>query len=319
MRLLALALALVPATPAAADVPRALDTVLLPSIARFAEAAQALERGAATDCSRTAVLPLYHAARDAWGSIGDIRLGPTEAAALTIAFWPDDRGSGMRALRAALVELPPDASILPASARGFPALDLMLGDPGLTYGIGEPGCMLVSTLTTDLAAQAEALQGAWADYARLLRYPGGPGNTAYLDETEALRALMTQALAAIEVTATARLGRPLGEPGRPRPARAEAWRTERSLPNVLASLRSAVAIARALAVTPLPRTESALAAVERAATAIRDPGLQDIADRNAQFRLEVLQQRVTDLHAAMVSELGGSLGLAPGFNALDGD
>lgn len=316
MRALILSLALLAPTPAAADAARAVDTVLLPGLSAFAQTADALAQGAARDCTRGAVLPLYAAARDAWGAVGDIRLGPTERAALTIAFWPDDRGSGLRALRGGATE----SAMLPASARGFAGLDLMLGDPGLAYGPGDPGCATVAALADDLAGQARALAVDWDAFAPALRSPGGAGNAVYLDGTEAAQALMTQALAALELTEATRLGRPLGTPDRPRPARAEAWRTARPLPNALASLRGAVALARALTDAPLPRTEAALAAVEAAARAIADPSFQDLAtDPAARGRLAILQTRVAGLRTAMGAELGAALGVAPGFNALDGD
>lgn len=316
---LGLTLSCLAAAPAAADVPRAVDEVLLPGIAAFVERAGVLAQGAAADCRPAVVLPLYAAAREAWGAIGDFRLGPTESAALTIAFWPDDRSSGLRALRAATSGPLPVADRLPASARGFPALDLMLGAPELDYAPGSAGCAVVTLLAADLAAQAAELERAWADYAHLLRSPGGSGNLAYLDTAEALRALYTQALAALDLTHDARLGRPLGEPAQPRPTRAEAWRTGQSLSAVLAAARGAHALAAALADHPLPQSDAALARVEAAADAITDPGFRDITDLQARLRLEVLQQQIGTLRAALVAEIGDTLGIAPGFNALDGD
>lgn len=320
MRGFALILAvIVGAGPAAADVPRALDRVLLPEIAAFAEAARTLANGAAADCRRASVLPSYHAARDAWAVVGDIRLGPTEVAASTIAFSGDDRLTGLRALRAASATAGAEAARLPAPARGLAGLDLMLGAAELDYAPGSLGCALVRALAADLAAQAADLQRGWEGYAPLLRHPGGPGNDAYLDSRESLRALFTQILAAVEVAARTRLGRPLGTFERPRPARAEAWRTGRPLPDAHAALRGAVALAMALADAPLPQTEAALRQVEAAAAAIADPAFQDIGDPQARLRLEILQQRVEALHAALQEELGRTLGVAPGFNAMDGD
>jgi predicted lipoprotein len=319
MRRLLLLLALLAAAPARADVDRALDTVILPGVARFAAEAGALSAAAEADCRREALRPAYDAARDAWSPVGDFRLGPTETAALTIAFWPDDRASGLRALRAAVAGPVPKVALLPATARGFAGLDLLLGDADLAYGPDDPACALARALAADLAAQAEALAAGWQDYAPLLRDPGAPGNTAYLDETEALRALYTQALGVLEMTQDARLGRPLGEPGRPRPTRAEAWRTARSLPNALAAARAAHALATALSDAPLPEADNALAGVEAAGRAIRDPAFQDIADRQARLRLEALAQRVGALHDAIAAEVGGALGIKPGFNSLDGD
>ncbi|MFN3994358.1 MAG: imelysin family protein [Tabrizicola flagellatus] len=303
----------------AADVPRALDGVLLPHLAAFAGAARALADSAAADCSRTSVLPAYHAARDAWAAVGDIRLGPTEAAAPTIAFTGDDRMIGLRALRAASAAAVADAGRLPAPARGLAGLDLMLGEAELDYGPGSPGCALVRALATDLAAQAANLHAGWDAYAPLLRNPGAAGNDAYLDSRESVRALSTQILAAVEVAARTRLGRPLGTFDRPRPARAEAWRTVRPLSDAMAALRGAAALAMALADAPLPKTQAALRRVEAAAAAIADPSFQDIGDPQARLRLEILQQRVEALRAALLEELGRTLGVAPGFNAMDGD
>lgn len=317
MRSLVCALFLTLATPAAGDVAAALDGVILPGVAGFARAAGDLADAAAADCRRPALLPAYGAAREAWGRIGDFRLGPTEAAALTIAFWPDDRGSGQRALAGArAAEAPPVPARLPASARGFAGLDLLLGDPGLDYGPGDPGCALAAALAADLAAQAQALARGWQDHAALLRDPGGPGNLIYLDPADALRALQTQALSAVQLTRDSRIARPLGTAARPRPTRAEAWRTGRALPNALASARAAAALAGALSGGPLPETETALAGVERAGAAITDPALQDPAGRGA---LEALHRALDDLHAAMHRELTAATGLAPGFNAHDGD
>ncbi|MFN3643114.1 MAG: imelysin family protein [Gemmobacter sp.] len=110
----------------------------------------------------------------------------------------------------------------------------MLGAAEVDYAAGSPGCALVRAIAADPAAQAEDLHAGWDAYAPLLRNPGGPGNDAYLDNRESLRALFTQILAVVEATARTRLGRPLGTVERPRPARAEGWRIGRSLPDARA-------------------------------------------------------------------------------------
>jgi predicted lipoprotein len=294
------------ASPALADGRRALEQVFLPGTAAFADAAEALAQTAALDCQPAAVLPAYHAARDAWGRIGDFRLGPTEQAALTIAFWPDDRASGLRALRAG-VEVPP------ASARGFAGLDLMLGEPSLAYSPGDPGCATVAALTEDLRQQAQALAQAWQDFAPQLANPGQGGIT-YLDAADVNRALYTQLLAALDLTLTQRLGRPME-----RPSRAEHWRTGRPLPNVLASVLAVQTLARALADGPTPQIDAAVAGVQSAALSVLDPSFQDAGDPRARFRLEALGQRIARLRRAIDEELGAAQGLQAGFNALDGD
>jgi len=315
MRLAILALLVLLAAPARSDEVRAVDEVILPGISAFERAAQELADTALADCRTAAVLPAYHAARDAWGRIGDFRLGPTEQAALTIAFWPDDRASGLRALRSR----PTYAAALPASARGFAGLDLMLGEAELAYRPDESGCTLVVSLATDLSSQAKALERAWADHAQLLRAPGEAGNLTYLDKVEVRRALYTQVLTALEFTRVQRIARPLGASGQPRPARAEAWRSGRSLPNVLAASRAAHQLGAALVESPTPKMDRALEEIEIAAATSRDHGFQDIADPQARLRLEILGQHVDALKQAVETEVGDALGIRSGFNALDGD
>ncbi|EYD77912.1 Iron-regulated protein A precursor [Rubellimicrobium mesophilum DSM 19309] len=322
---LALALTLL-ATPALAGVEEAVNAWILPGVAAFAESAGTLARSAAGDCTADALRPAYLAAWEAWAPLADIRLGPSEAGALSIAYWPDERGAGARTLRGLIAAEDP-AGLDPvayaevsAAARGFPALDLLLGDPDLSgYSGGSYACRLVQTVAADLAVQAEALAEGWQAEAQALTTAGAEGNAEYLSPDEAFRAIYTQALSGLEFSADTRLGRPLGEPGTPRPTRAEAWRSGRSLPNVAASVESAVGLARELADGPIPATEAALDQVHHAEAAIDDPSFQDLADPTARLKLEILQQRIRALIDAMEAEVGNPRGLQPGFNSRDGD
>jgi predicted lipoprotein len=322
---LSLALAFL-ATPALAGVEEAVEGHLLPGVAAFAEASAALAEAADADCTAEALRPAYFAVWDAWAPIADLRLGPTEPAALSIAYWPDERGAGAKALRSLISAEDPTGrdpaafAEVSAAARGFPALDLLLGDPELSaYASGSYTCALVETVAADLAAQAQALAEAWPTEAEALATAGAEGNTSYLSEEEAFRALYTQLLSGLEFTADTRLGRPLGEPDRPRPTRAEFWRSARPLPNALASVEAAAHVAELLANQPLSATEAALDQVRRAGAAIEDPSFQDIEDPTARLKLEILQQRVRALFDAVEAEVGSPRGLQPGFNSRDGD
>ncbi|MFN4160255.1 MAG: hypothetical protein ACK4GO_17965 [Gemmobacter sp.] len=59
--------------------------------------------------------------------------------------------------------------------------------------------------------------------------------------------------------------------------------------------------------------------MQNAATHIRDDGFQDIEDPQARLRVEVLQQAVQAMRGAIADEIGTAMGIAPGFNAADGD
>jgi predicted lipoprotein len=324
---LVLTLSLGLAAPASADVSAALDTHILPGFAAFAEAAEGFTDSAAADCRPEALTPAYHAAFDAWMAVADLRIGPSETGALSLSFWPDPRGSTQRALAAMIAAEDPVAFDVAAyaevsiAARGFFALDMVLFDPAFRdYGEDSYTCALVKAIAGDIARQAEALNAEWSGpFAALLRAPGAEGNTLYLTEDEARRALFTQILSSLEFTANTRLGEPLGTFDRPRPARAEARRSGRPLRNAMLATGVAYALVTAFVGGPLLQTEAAMESVRVAATRLQVPAFQDVTDPQARLRLEVLRQAVRTLHVAIAAEVGAPLGIAPGFNAQDGD
>jgi predicted lipoprotein len=322
-RIAATVLALAATVPAAkADVSAALDQSILPGFARLAEATDALATTAQADCRAAAVLPAYGAAWDAWMGVAHLGIGPSNAANLTIAFWPDTRGATQKAVNAALAsgDVPATAEAVKAkgaASRGLMALDALLG--GAAHDMDSPACVMVKAVAADLAANTAQLDRDWQAFAPALRDAGAAGNTVYLTPDEARKALFTQLLAGLELAAEQRLGRPMGEPGKARPTRAEAWRTGRSVPNIRASLAALQGLAQALAGTPLAVSDKAFAAAFAALDRLPDSVLQDLADPQARLRAEVAQQRIRDVRIALETEMGAALGVKAGFNSLDGD
>ena len=327
MRYSLLCCALFSATQAVAGVEEALSDHILPGYAGFAEAAEVLAVTAEADCSPAALRDPWNAAFDAWTEIGDVRMGPSETGALSVAFWPDTRGFTPKTLSRLISSQeevgtdPTDFAEVSIAARGLFALERMLYDDQFAgYEADSYACTLVQTISADLANQAQALEAGWREgYAEVLRSAGQEGNATYLSEDEALTALYTQVLSSLEFTADSRLGRPLGTFERPRPTRAEAWRSERALRNVRLYADAASAFAHTLADWELPLTEDALARLHDVADRVEDPALQDIDDPSARLRLEIVQQHVRALHDAIEQEIGVPLGLTPGFNSQDGD
>lgn len=325
--LAAMALVLGLSTPAAAGVDEALDRHILPGFDTFAAAAGALAQSAEADCRAASVRPAFQAAFDAWMPVADLRLGPSETGALSVAFWPDARGFTGRTLARLIADEDPvahdpqsyaDVSI---AARGLFAIEMLLYDPAFAdYAAGSYTCALVTTIAADLNRQAGALSDGWAgSFADTLRTAGEAGNATYLTGDEAIRALYTQILSSLEFTADQRLGRPMGTFDRPRPARAEAWRSGRSLRNAVLAAGAARDLAAALADWELPATDAALARVHEAATVIDDPAFQTVTDPQARLHVEILQQAIRSLRDAIEAGIGVRLGIAPGFNSQDGD
>jgi hypothetical protein len=279
-----------PMSAAKADVAAALDQSILPGFARLANAADALATTAQADCRAAALLPAYNAAWDAWMGVAHLGIGPSNAANLTIAFWPDTRGATQKAVNDALASggVPATAEAVKArgaASRGLMALDALLS--GDAYEAGSPACVMVMAVAADLAANTAQLHRDWQAFAPVLRDAGGVGNTIYLTPDEARKALFTQLLAGLELSSEQRLGRPMGEPGKARPARAEAWRTARPVPNIRASLNALQGLAQALAGAPLAVSDKAFAAAFAALDRLPDPALQDLEDPQSRFRAEV--------------------------------
>ena len=106
---------------------------------------------------------------------------------------------------------------------------------------------------------------------------------------------------------------------RPRPARAEARRSGRSLRNVVLAAEAAHGLATALADWPCPRAMPPSTRCARPPRESTTPRLQDVDTPQGRLRAEVLQQAVTGLREDIAGEIGARYGIAPGFNSQDGD
>ena len=329
---LCLALPLPAGAQDAADLVRdAVDHHILPGYERLASETAELAETAAADCdpSSEALRAAYGEAFDAWVSVSHLRFGPaeTDSRAFGLAFWPDPRGSTPGALSGLIAEADPvvedtDAfATVSVAARGFYALEFLLYDDAFAE-LGEPAyrCSLIQAVATDAAITAAAILEDWeTGYADLMREPG---NDTYRTEVESLRALFNALTTGLEFTADVRLGRPLGTFERPRPARAEARRSGRSLRHVEVSLEALRDLTARMtpAVPELGqrfelRFDEALGQAAR----IEAPDFSGVANPSTRIRIEALQADVHAIDLLARTDLGPTLGVAAGFNALDGD
>lgn len=318
-----LALLMLLAAPAQADVAGALRGHILPGYAGFAEAARALAEAAEGSCDPAVLRPVWNDAFDAWMGVSHLHLGPVEEGGrgLAIAFWPDPKGLGWKHQQALMAGDP--AALAPGSfadqsvaARGFFALERLL------YPASNPPadpCPLIRATAADLARVAAEIQAGWQDgFADVLLSAGAEGNGTFLTEGEARQALFTQLATALEFDADQRLGRPLGTFDKPRPERAEAVASGRSLRNLVLSLRALRGFALALS-PDLPQSTAAFDRAIAQAEALDDPVFAGVADPSGHLKAEILQQSIRSLRQAVLAELGGQLGVSVGFNSADGD
>ncbi len=309
-------------TPARADVAEAARDVIAPAYGRLAASAAALDAAAAADCTPSALHAPYQAVWDDWARIGFLRLGPveTDGRSLAMAFWPDVKGSGLRAQQALVdadslaIGNPADFARLSVALRGLAGLERLLYPSPLT---GDPAtlCALTRATAADLARMTGELAAEWPAHAALLTAPGNP---TYLSQAEARQAIFTQIVTGLDQVAEVRLGRPMGSFDTPRPERAEALAAGRPLANVIAALRGLHDLTRALH-PEAPQTEAAFARTRALAEGLNDPLLAGVATPSGRLKVEILQQAVRATKAAVETEVGGALNLSAGFNAADGD
>jgi hypothetical protein len=312
------------AAPARADLARVVDDHVLPGYTAFAAETAALRDAAAADCAIDAVRPGWNAVFDAWMGVSHLRFGPGEQDG-AIVFWPDGRGSTPKVLRSLIasddpvIETPEGVEKLSIAARGLFALEFLLYAPEFSEETAY-SCALIRALTANLAEQAEGFLTGWrANYADTLRMAGGPANAVYLSEREGHQAVFTALVSELEFIADVRLARPLGTIKRPRPKRAEAWRSERAQRNVILALKSLVELQAALVDVPTPATDAAFARTIALAEDLDDPAFAGVADPASRLKVESLQQHVYALRDTLIAEIGAALGVVAGFNAADGD
>ena len=336
----ALASVALPSLPALADAPdprrqaaieAAVEAHALPGFLAFAGSAVMLSKAAVQACPLDAPDPdapalrgAWAAAFDAWIRVSHLRFGPTEQKerAFALAFWPDPKGFTPRSLRRLLAgEIPGPKGFAQTSiaGRGFYAMERLLFDAEFQAADPAARCALLRAQAHDVARIATEIDMDWraARGPMLLAHDG----EIYPRQTDAARELYKALDAGLQFMAEARLGRPLGTYERPRPKRAEARRSGRSLRHVRLALDALDRLHLALAAPygGAPRTEAAFAAAEAAAAALEDPAFAGVADPTGRFRVEALQTAVEQIRLAASEEIGPALGVSAGFNSLDGD
>ena len=309
-----------------------IDDHILPRFETLGSTSQALADAAMQDCDPTSdtFRDAYNTAFDAWVSASHLRFGPTEVddRAFALAFWPDSRGATPRALATLVADEDPiglDAqgySEVSIAARGFYALEFLLYDDDLMKaGDSAYHCTLVQTVTADIAATSSAIFEDWGtNHVDVLLSPGP--EATYRSDEEVLQEMLRALSAGLQFTQDSRLGRPLGTFDRPRPTRAEARRSGRSSQHVVLSLMSLQDLASHLAVFDASLSDTLNRQFEDALgklANLNDPVFAGVADPQTRLKIEVISQAVGTIRTTVQTELGPTLGVAAGFNSLDGD
>ena len=308
------------------DVRKIVDEHILPGYQKLVETSEALEQAASRACGKDldAIKAAYNEAFDAWVSVSHLRFGPAEQndRAYALAFWPDSKGFTPKTLTSLLKGDDPvihdldEFQTVSIAGRGFYALEFLLYDKAFVTRPAEHYCDLVTVLTEDIAANSRDILTDWQNgYADIMI---SADNETYRTEDEVARQLYTALTSGLQFTTQSRIGRPMGSFKRPRPRRAEAWRSGRSVRHVILALEADRQLAALL-------SEGHSAIDDRFGRAIQlaeqldDPVFAGVGDMQGRIRVEALQTAIDQITIQLAEDLGPRLGIAAGFNSLDGD
>jgi predicted lipoprotein len=333
---------------------------VVPRYAHFAQAAMqfvALAKEACDMPSSMRTTDLRKAAlatQDAWQSVQHIRFGPIaqDMRSTRLEFWPDVRNRTGRELAEVLHAR--DKAILTAGkfpdvnvvAQGFPALERLLfgKDAARMLGDGTVDAHYRCALSHAIAANIATISGKvlmeWTEgdaaFARAVA-SAGDEFALYPKAEEATLDLFKSLHGAIELVVDHKLARPMADSiAHAQPARAEAWRSGRSLENIRLNLAAAQAmylgedgsgksgfsrfvrdVAKDAELDDLLRR--AFAQTLATAGTVKMPLGQAVRDPQERAKLETLKTEAQALKTILAKRLTAALAIPLGFNALDGD
>jgi len=275
----------------------------------------------------------------AWAGVEFLRFGPLVESNRyeRIFFWPDPRGIALRQVQALLAApAAPTAGELASrsvAVQGLPALEYVLyRDGGLLAAPGgegfASGCAYAAAVAANVARVGGELADAWAPggaYARHFARPA-PGDALYRSTqevaAEAVKALSTGLQYARDVKLLPVLG---SGPDAAQPRRAPFWRSGQTVPSMLAWTQGLQAFYRA---GGYDYGEDAwigenltgeLQRLEAVFAALPGPVEETLASPDGHRSLTLATLLLKNAKALVDQDMAPALGVAIGFNALDGD
>ena len=308
----------------------------------FATAAEAF-CAAPGDAGRASVRARFHDTMDAWMGVQHLRFGPMDffMRGYRFYFWPQARGKVAEAV-AGLVAAGEDDERLTRIGRanvavqGLLAVEVLLYDERyLGAGDGPQGCGLLGAVTANMRTMAAGILADWregdAPFARLLTMPG-PDNPYVEDHAAGTSAFFQSLHDSLQLIHDVNLKPVIGTSAQAvRPLLAESRLSGRSRRNIVATLEALQALYLGeggaglgdLAAAADPKLDRLLRRAFRltlvTARSIGRPVEKAAADPSLRPQAEKLATQVQALKQIVRDRLAPALGLAVGFNALDGD
>jgi len=326
---------------------------ILPRYEKFSQQTFELNRVAKNFCVAPARIDLkdiqkaFHFAADAWAGVQHIQFGPIEEKLRLnrIFYWPDKHNTGSRHLKRLLKSedetmLKPERfSLISVALQGFPALERLLFRQSEALfeekGTSRFRCNLVKSISGNLKKISENVLNEWKDKSNgFLKVVTSSGVPIYNGEDEIFQNYFASLYGILRTIHDLKLRRILGEtPDDSRPRRSEAWRSERSLRNIILNLEAAKNLFQGEGGFGIddfieihnPNTNVAkdfntyLEYTLKTALSISIPLHKAVRDQKYFEEIDRLQAQILALMGLVRGRISLAVGIRPGFNKLDGD
>ncbi len=321
------------------------DEHLVPRYQRLAESSARLSENASRFCKApdethmAALRAAYHEAMDDWMGIQHMRFGPVEMYLRYNRFqmWPDKHSTGPKQLRRLLSA--EDRAVLAAdkfaytsvAVQGFSTLERLLFPGQRVIGdFGTPDkpayrCDLLVAIGDNLAQMSAGIVRDWlsGDVSFRVQILGAESGNDYFESSQEVSSLLLNNLhTELQSIVDQKLLRPLE---RYQLRRAESWRSQRSLRNILLNLKAThelyrVGFAPVLTDQNLDREiRAAFKTAIQSAEAIELPLIKIDQESKDHEKVRLLLEHTSRLKRLVAARLPAALGLSLGFNSLDGD
>ena len=324
------------------------ETHALPRYERLATATGAFAAGAEAFCAgpgdagHARLREGFHDAMDAWMGVQHLRFGPVDLLmrGYRLYFWPQARGKVAEAVADLVAAGENDAALAARIGRANVAVQGLLAVEVLLYdkrylGPGAEGCGLLTAAATNMRIMAAGILADWregdAAFARLMATPG-PDNPYVEDHAAGTLAFFQSLHDSLQLIYDVSLKPVIGESAQQvRQVLAESRLSGRSQRNIVVTLEALQALydgegsagLGALAAAADPKLDRLMRKAFRltlaTARSIDRPVEEAAVDLSLRPQVEKLATRVRALKQIVRERLAPALGLAVGFNALDGD
>lgn len=328
------------------------ERVVLPAYAKLTPAMERLAQASETFCvdpptgGYAGLISTFHAAMDAWQHAQPIAFGPVavEGRAARIEFWPDSGGSTDRQIRRVLSEQTP-ALIAPGGLDGksvalqnLTTFERLLAEHASRLVASSGGtdedryaCRWMIEIARFQARLAATIEHEWTSGYAATVLGAELGNATYANARAATTDYLKSLVGSLDVVIRQKLERPMdASVAKARAARAESWRTKRSLANIVANLETARDLfsvpdgfgdlLTAAGSGPLAAgMRDGFDAAVAAARGLGKPLEDSVGDTIARPRLDELVRQIRALRTLIAGPLSTETDLVVGFNSLDGD